>query len=73
MRSYKTNETLESNRKRHTISINANAYTRLTRIGLFGESFDELISRILDECEGNEKLAIIENDKEEKLNSEHHH
>jgi hypothetical protein len=59
MHSYKANETPESNRKRYTISINAKSYTRLRRIGLFGESFDELIWRILDECE-----AKIENDKE---------
>jgi predicted CopG family antitoxin len=55
MRSYKTNETLESNRKRYTISINADAYTRLRHYGLFGESFDDLVSRILDFYEGNHK------------------
>jgi predicted CopG family antitoxin len=65
MRAFKAIETLEPNRKRYTISINANAYTRLRHYGLFGESFADLISRILDFYEGNQKqLPELENDKE---------
>ncbi|MBV9175462.1 MAG: hypothetical protein JO297_00320 [Nitrososphaeraceae archaeon] len=65
MHKFKASETVESNRKRYTISINANAYTRLRHYGLFGESFDDLISRILDFYEGNQKrLPKIENNKE---------
>jgi predicted CopG family antitoxin len=53
--SFKSVEALQSTRKRYTISINANAYAKLRRYGLFGESFDDLISRILDFYERNQK------------------
>jgi predicted CopG family antitoxin len=34
--------------KRHTISINYNVYTRLRNQGKFGESFTDVIERILN-------------------------
>jgi predicted CopG family antitoxin len=36
---------------RHSLTINHTTYLRLKKKGLFGESFSELISRILDELE----------------------
>jgi hypothetical protein len=41
-----------NNRKRTTISLNHEVYSRLERYGKFGESFDHLIKRILDELDG---------------------
>jgi len=40
--------------KRHSISIKAEAYTRLTTQGKFGESFTDLINRLVDNIESNE-------------------
>jgi predicted CopG family antitoxin len=34
--------------KRHTISINDDEYTRLKQYGRFGESYGELISRLVN-------------------------
>jgi hypothetical protein len=43
--------------RRHTISIDYNVYTRLKKQGVFGESFTDVISRILylveDKYKGN--------------------
>jgi predicted CopG family antitoxin len=38
--------------KRHTISINYDVYTRLKSQGEFGESFTDVISRLLNFAEG---------------------
>jgi predicted CopG family antitoxin len=37
---------------RNTITIRHQVYERLKRHGIFGESFSNLISRLLDELEG---------------------
>ncbi len=42
---------------RHTISIHNNVYSRLVKKGKFGESFTELISRLLDFVEQQEKTT----------------
>lgn len=36
---------------RHTISINCNAYTRLKNLGKFGESFTDVVERLLNIAE----------------------
>jgi predicted CopG family antitoxin len=47
--------------KRYTISINDTTYQRLKHRGQFGESFTDLISRILDFYENNRKRESIVN------------
>jgi predicted CopG family antitoxin len=42
--------------KRHTISIDYEVYTRLVEQGKFGESFTELISRLLDDLDSNDEV-----------------
>ena len=39
--------------KRHTVSIRHDLYTQLQNHGKFGESFSDLLSRILDFYEGD--------------------
>jgi predicted CopG family antitoxin len=46
-----TNESLTET-KRKTITLDEETYKRLGKVGTFGESFDNLINRILDEREG---------------------
>jgi hypothetical protein len=40
-----------STTERHTLTINHTTFLRLKKKGFFGESFSELITRILDELE----------------------
>jgi predicted CopG family antitoxin len=51
--------------KRYTISINADQYARLKQCGRFGESYGELISRLVDFVE-----RAKESDEEEDCNDE---
>ena len=37
--------------KRHTVSLTSNVYTRLKNHGQFGESFNDLINRLVSEIE----------------------
>lgn len=37
---------------RHTITINNEAYRKLKEKGIFGESYSELVTRLLDELDG---------------------
>ena len=39
--------------ERHSLTINHSTFLRLTARGYFGESFSELISRIIDELDNN--------------------
>ncbi len=55
MPEFKAVDKVNSTQKRYTISIYQNAYKRLRSYGLFGESFDDLISRILDFYERDQK------------------
>jgi hypothetical protein len=38
---------------RHSLTINHTTFLRLKKKGFFGESFSELISRIIDELENS--------------------
>jgi flagellar hook-basal body complex protein FliE len=38
---------------RHSLTINHTTFLRLKKKGFFGESFSELISRIIDELDNN--------------------
>ncbi len=42
---------MSSNSIRHSLTINHITFLRLKKKGLFGESFSDLIARILDELE----------------------
>jgi predicted CopG family antitoxin len=42
---------METKCVRHSLTINHSTYLRLKERGLFGESFSDLISRIIDELE----------------------
>ena len=44
-------------KSRNTITIRHNVYERLKRHGVFGESFSNLITRVLDEVEGGINTA----------------
>jgi predicted CopG family antitoxin len=46
---------------RHTVSITSNVYTRLRNHGRFGESFNDLVNRLVDEIE--EKDAAQRGDR----------
>jgi predicted CopG family antitoxin len=46
--------TLENNKKYHSLSISKKTYNELSRCGRWGESTDELISRLLKERNGTE-------------------
>ena len=37
--------------KRHTVSLTSNVYARLKNHGQFGESFNDLINRLVSEIE----------------------
>lgn len=41
--------------KRHTIALDNNAYLRLKSKGQFGESFSEVVTRLLDIVEKEDK------------------
>jgi len=43
--------------KRHTVSIRHSTYEELKSAGKFGESFSDLLSRILDELRGEENKS----------------
>lgn len=40
---------MRSKNERHSLTINHSTFIRLKEIGVFGESFSELISRMIDE------------------------
>ena len=40
---------------RHSLTLNHKTFLRLKQEGIFGESFSELISRIIDELENKDK------------------
>lgn len=42
---------MKSTSERHSITINHSTFLRLKRKGFFGESFSELILRIIEELE----------------------
>jgi hypothetical protein len=42
---------MEKKHERHSITINHSTFLRLKGKGFFGESFSDLISRIMDEIE----------------------
>jgi hypothetical protein len=42
-----------TNSVRHSLTINHTTFLRLKKKGFFGESFSELISRIIDELDNN--------------------
>lgn len=44
--------------KRHSISIQSNIYTRLIQHGQFGESFSELLDRLLTDVEGKKSGSV---------------
>ena len=46
--------------KRHTVTLDDAVYSRLRISGKFGESFSQLISRILDDLQSKE---LVEYDK----------
>ncbi|HEY7111098.1 MAG TPA: hypothetical protein VH415_16850 [Nitrososphaeraceae archaeon] len=46
--------------KRHTVSITSNVYTRLRNHGHFGESFNDLVSRLVDEIEELKEAELKE-------------
>lgn len=49
--------------RRHTISINDDAYTQLKRHGKFGESYGQLISRLVSSAETSSKNDVrVQND-----------
>lgn len=41
--------------KRHSISVGDNVYVRLREAGRFGESFSDLLLRLLDTSEGRKR------------------
>jgi hypothetical protein len=45
-----------STSERHTLTINHKTFLRLKKKGFFGESFSELITRILDELENGNSM-----------------
>jgi hypothetical protein len=45
--------TTSTRRVRHSLTINHTTFLRLKERGLFGESFSDLISRIIDELESS--------------------
>jgi len=48
---------MKTKHERHSLTINHSTFLRLKEKGDFGESFSELISRIIDELENkNSKL-----------------
>jgi predicted CopG family antitoxin len=44
--------------KRHSISIQSNIYTRLIQHGQFGESFSDLLNRLLNDVEGKKSGSV---------------
>ena len=42
---------MKTKHKRHSLTINHSTFLRLRERGFFGESFSDLISRIIDELE----------------------
>ena len=44
---------MRTKNERHSLTINHSTFLRLTERGFFGESFSELISRIIDELENS--------------------
>jgi hypothetical protein len=42
---------MSSKNERHSLTINHSTFVRLKQIGVFGESFSELISRMIDELD----------------------
>ncbi|MGB6530537.1 MAG: antitoxin VapB family protein [Candidatus Nitrosopolaris sp.] len=46
--------------ERHTITIHREVYQRLKKKGLFGESYSDVLSRLLDSADGG--LARTEED-----------
>lgn len=51
-----------ANLKRTTISVDANVYQRLKSQGQFGESFSEVISRILEEIDTKRNVSDNQNE-----------
>jgi hypothetical protein len=48
---------MKTKHERHSLTINHSTFLRLKEKGIFGESFSDLISRIIDEVENkNSKL-----------------
>jgi predicted CopG family antitoxin len=45
--------------KRHTVSIRHDLYTQLQNHGKFGESFSDLLSRILDRYDTEHKTKLL--------------
>jgi hypothetical protein len=43
---------------RHTVMVDGKVYSRLKSKGVFGESFSNLIGRILDEVEQGTKVEV---------------
>ena len=48
---------------RHTITVNHDVYLRLKRAGFFGESYNELISRLVDFADKNKQSYKKEDDE----------
>jgi hypothetical protein len=44
---------MKTKHERHGLTINHSTFLRLKQKGIFGESFSDLISRIIDELENN--------------------
>ena len=44
---------MHTKNERHSLTINHSTFLRLKERGFFGESFSELISRIIDELDNN--------------------
>jgi hypothetical protein len=49
------NATMSSRSGRHSLTINDTTFHRLKKKGYFGESFSDLISRILEELENSQQ------------------
>jgi predicted CopG family antitoxin len=51
-------------KSRHTITVNHDIYLRLKRAGFFGESYNELISRLVDLADNNKLASEFKGDGE---------
>jgi predicted CopG family antitoxin len=50
---------MSNEHRRYTISLSGKVYTRLRNCGKFGESFNDLISRLLDLTENFRDFAEV--------------
>jgi hypothetical protein len=49
---------METKNVRHSLTINHSTFLRLKERGVFGESFSQLISRIIDELDNNNQKQV---------------